>query len=67
MSSDSSKPQAFFDKFVAEKTVHLSGVDWQMVISTLEESADNCHRCERKGCGVCRMTRQIAKQIEGQL
>lgn len=60
-------PKLFFDKYVAEKTVHLSGVDWQMVVSTLEESADNCQRCERKGCEVCRMTRQIAKQIEGQL
>jgi len=60
-------PKEFFDKYVADKTVHMSGVDWEMVIGTLDESADNCIRCKRKGCDVCRMTRRIARNIEGQL
>lgn len=61
-----SDPLNFVGTYVAEKSVKLRGVNWQMVIGTLEESADNCFRCKNKGCDVCRMTRDIALNIKRQ-
>lgn len=57
----------FVKSFVAKRLVSLSGNDWNMVIGTLDESADNCHRCAQAGCAVCHMTREIARRIEAQL
>lgn len=59
--------QLFFDRYVAKKRLELSGNDWQMVISALRESADNCFRCKRQGCSVCKMTKGIADKLENQL
>lgn len=62
-----SAAHAFVHDFVAKKAVSLSGIDWHMVVATLDESAANCFRCKNKGCDVCRMTKAIARNIEGQL
>jgi hypothetical protein len=67
MSKEPGIAEKFFNTFVDENPVSLSGVDWGMVVATLEESADNCFRCKNKGCQVCNITRRIAKRIEEQI